>query len=309
MSEELRDKSLYNSIDFKTTQIVEGFMTGFHKSPFHGFSVEFAEHRLYNTGESTKYIDWRLYARTDKLFVKRFEEETNLRAMFVLDTSSSMFFPYNQNSKIEESNKFSFSIYACGVIMQILYKQRDAFGLSFVSENIDYISPIKTNLAHKQYLFTLLENKIKSKEEKLSKITCIDKALHSLSEQIHRRSLFIIFTDLFSDSFSAEELIDSLRHLRHNKHEVILFHVFDYKKEVNFDYKMGYYRFIDVESGNELKINPEDIRNQYAEIIKRRLDLIKSECNKLKIDFVQADINKGFDQILFPFLIKRSKLK
>lgn len=261
MSEELRDKSLYNSIDFKTTQIVEGFMTGFHKSPFHGFSVEFAEHRLYNTGESTKHIDWRLYARTDKLFVKRFEEETNLRAMFVLDSSSSMFFPYNKTQKEEKNNKFSFSVYACGVIMQILYKQCDAFGLSFVSKEIDYISPIKTNLAHKQYLFTLLENKIKTKEN-LSQITCINKALHSLSEQIHRRSLFIIFTDLFSDSFSAEELIDSLRHLKHNKHEVILFHVFDNQKEVNFDYKMGYYRFIDVESGEELKINPEEIRNQ-----------------------------------------------
>lgn len=308
MSEELRDKSLYNSIDFKTTQIVEGFMTGFHKSPFHGFSVEFAEHRLYNTGESTKYIDWRLYARTDKLFVKRFEEETNLRTMFVLDSSSSMFFPYNQTQKEEKNNKFSFSVYACGVIMQILYKQRDAFGLSFVSKEIDYISPIKTNLAHKQYLFTLLENKIKTKEN-LSQITCINKALHSLSEQIHRRSLFIIFTDLFSDNFSVEELIDSLRHLKHNKHEVILFHVFDNQKEVNFDYKMGYYRFIDVESGEELKINPEEIRNQYTDAIKQRLDLIRSECNKLKIDFVQADINKGFDQILFPFLIKRSKLK
>lgn len=308
MSEELRDKSLYNSIDFKTTQIVEGFMTGFHKSPFHGFSVEFAEHRLYNTGESTKHIDWRLYARTDKLFVKRFEEETNLRAMFVLDSSSSMFFPYNKTQKEEKNNKFSFSVYACGVIMQILYKQRDAFGLSFISKEIDYISPIKTNLAHKQYLFTLLENKIKTKEN-LSQITCINKALHSLSEQIHRRSLFIIFTDLFSDSFSAEELIDSLRHLKHNKHEVILFHVFDNQKEVNFDYKMGYYRFIDVESGEELKINPEEIRDQYTDAIKQRLDLIRSECNKLKIDFVQADINKGFDQILFPFLIKRSKLK
>ena len=308
MSEELRDKSLYNSIDFKTTQIVEGFMTGFHKSPFHGFSVEFAEHRLYNTGESTKSIDWRLYARTDKLFVKRFEEETNLRAMFVLDSSSSMFFPYKESSKIEESNKFSFSIYACGVIMQILYKQRDAFGLSFVAENIDYLSPIRTNLAHKQYLFTLLENKIKQ-DNKLSKITCLDKALHSLSEQIHRRSLFIIFTDLFSDSFSAEQLIDSLRHLKHNKHEVILFHVFDGDKEINLDYKQGYYRFIDVENKMELKITIEDIKKQYTQAIKDRLELIKSDCNKLRVDFVAADINKGFDQILFPFLIKRSKLK
>jgi uncharacterized protein (DUF58 family) len=283
-------------------------MTGFHKSPFHGFSVEFAEHRLYNTGESTKHIDWRLYARTDKLFVKRFEEETNLRAMFVLDSSSSMFFPYKESSKIEESNKFSFSIYACGVIMQILYKQRDAFGLSFVAENIDYLSPIKTNLAHKQYLFTLLENKIKQ-DNKLSKITCLDKALHSLSEQIHRRSLFIIFTDLFSDSFSAEQLIDSLRHLKHNKHEVILFHVFDGDKEINLDYKQGYYRFIDVENKMELKITIEDIKKQYTQAIKDRLELIKSECNKLRVDFIAADINKGFDQILFPFLIKRSKLK
>lgn len=303
MSEDLRDKSLYNSIDFKTTQIVEGFMTGFHKSPFHGFSVEFAEHRLYNTGESTKYIDWRLYARTDKLFVKRFEEETNLRSMFVLDTSSSMFFPFK-----EDSNKLSFAIYACGVIMQILYKQRDAFGLSFVSENVDYVSPIKTNLAHKQYLFTLLEGKLKEKDN-LHKITCLDKALHSLSEQVHKRSLFIIFTDLFSDNFSTEDLINSLRHLKHNKHEVILFHVFDGKKEVDFNFKMGYYRFIDVENGKELKINPEEIRKQYVDITKNRLETIRSECNKQRIEFVEADINKGFDQILFPFLIKRSKLK
>ncbi|MBO7277127.1 MAG: DUF58 domain-containing protein [Bacteroidales bacterium] len=308
MSEELRAKSLYNSIDFKTTQIVEGFMTGFHKSPFHGFSVEFAEHRLYNTGESTKYIDWRLYARTDKLFVKRFEEETNLRSMFVLDTSSSMFFPYDSNAKKENSNKLSFAIYACGVIMQVLYKQRDAFGLSFVNENIDYVSPVKVNLAHKQYLLTLLENKLKEKDC-LSKPTCLDKALHSLSEQIHRRSLFIIFTDLFSDNFSIEDLIDSLRHLKHNKHEVILFHVYDNKHEVDFDYKLGYYRFVDVENGKELKVNPDEIRKQYIDITKNRLDTIKTECNKLKIDFVQADINKDFDQILFPFLIKRSKLK
>jgi hypothetical protein len=219
-----------------------------------------------------------------------------------------MFFPYKESSKIEESNKFSFSIYACGVIMQILYKQRDAFGLSFVAENIDYLSPIRTNLAHKQYLFTLLENKIKQ-DNKLSKITCLDKALHSLSEQIHRRSLFIIFTDLFSDSFSAEQLIDSLRHLKHNKHEVILFHVFDGDKEINLDYKQGYYRFIDVENKMELKITIEDIKKQYTQAIKDRLELIKSECNKLRVDFVAADINKGFDQILFPFLIKRSKLK
>lgn len=308
MSEELRDKSLYNSIDFKTTQIVEGFMTGFHKSPFHGFSVEFAEHRLYNTGESTRHIDWRLYARTDKLFVKRYEEETNLRAMFVMDTSSSMFFPYKEKTKLEQSNKFSFSVYACGVIMQILYKQRDAFGISFVSEDVDYLSPIKTNLAHKQFLFTCLEKKLEEKD-RLSKPTFLDKALHSLSEQVHKRSLFIIFTDLFSDNFSAEELIDSLRHLKHNKHEVILFHVFDKEKEVNLDYKMGYYRFIDVENGAELKINPDEIRSQYIEATKKRLDLVRSECNKLRIDFVEADINKGFDQILFPFLIKRSKLK
>jgi hypothetical protein len=192
--------------------------------------------------------------------------------------------------------------------MQILYKQRDAFGLSFVAENIDYLSPIRTNLAHKQYLFTLLENKIKQ-DNKLSKITCLDKALHSLSEQIHRRSLFIIFTDLFSDSFSAEQLIDSLRHLKHNKHEVILFHVFDGDKEINLDYKQGYYRFIDVENKMELKITIEDIKKQYTQAIKDRLELIKSECNKLRVDFIAADINKGFDQILFPFLIKRSKLK
>lgn len=302
--EELRR---YDSIEFKTGKAVEGFMAGLHKSPFHGFSVEFAEHRFYNSGESTKHIDWKLFAKTDKLFVKKYEAETNLRCMLVLDTSSSMYFPYDRKADFKNPTKFSFSVYAAACLCHLFYKQRDAFALSLVSENLEYYSETGTSFAHKQHIFTLFEQILSEKTK--NKTTGIDKALHKLAEVLHKRSLVIIFTDLFSVATSADELIESLQHLTYNKHEVILFYVCDKAKEIELDYKERPYRFIDVESGEEVKLTPSEIRDKYCEEVKAKAEYIRNQCNNMKIDFIEADINKGFDQIMLPYLLKRSRLK
>lgn len=308
MLERQEEFSRYDSIDFKTSKAVEGFMTGLHRSPFHGFSVEFAEHRLYNSGESTRHIDWKLFAKTDKLFVKKYEEETNLRCMLVLDTSSSMYFPYDRKADFDNPTKLSFSIYAAGCLCQLLYKQRDAFGLSLVSDSLEFCSETGTSFAHKRHIFTLLE-KLLSESPSKNKTTEISKPLHELAEVLHKRSLVVIFTDLFSTLTSGDELIASLQHLSYNKHEVILFYVCDKAKEVELDYKERPYRFVDVESGEEVKLMPSELKDKYSNDVRTKAEYIRNQCNNMKIDFIEADINKGFDQIMLPYLLKRSRLK
>ena len=148
----------YKSLDFFARQVVEGFITGLHKSPFHGFSVEFAEHRLYNSGESTKNIDWKLYGRTDKLFVKRFEEETNLRCQVLIDQSSSMYFPIERHGQFQSPNKLTFSVYASALIMELLMRQRDAFGLTLFSDKIDLQTEVRSNVMHQRYVYSIATN-------------------------------------------------------------------------------------------------------------------------------------------------------
>lgn len=308
MSDKIEDIIGYPSLEFVTNQDVEGFITGLHKSPFHGFSVEFAEHRLYNAGESTKNIDWKLYAKTDKFFVKKYEEETNLRCLLVVDNSSSMLFPIDKEPSFSNPNKITFASYACGVLVQMLSRQRDAFGLSLISDKIDLITDIKSNFGHKKYIFTLLEQLLKpyNKDNKLQ--TDIAPILHQLAEQVHRRSLIIIFTDLLSLKSDEKELISSLQHFKHSKHEVIFFYVNDQQKEIDLDYNNRPYRFIDIETSEEIKLNPQEIRKAYKEAIESKIRSIKTSCENIRIDFVEADINKGFNQILLPYIIKRTKM-
>ncbi|MFA7081317.1 MAG: DUF58 domain-containing protein [Bacteroidales bacterium] len=308
MSDRIENIIGYNSIEFVSNQIVEGFITGLHKSPFHGFSVEFAEHRLYNSGESIKNIDWKLYGRTDKFFVKKYEEETNLRCVLVLDNSSSMFFPIEKENSFNSPNKITFSAYASGVIIQMLSRQRDAFGLSLVSDKIDLITDIKSNFGHKKYVFNLLEDLIRPKDKEIKAQTNISPILHQLAEQIHRRSLIIIFTDLLSSQDSENEIIASLQHLKHCKHEVILFHVNDRNKEIDFDYKNTPYRLIDLETSEEIKLNPQDLREVYKKAILKKIKTIKDSCENIRIDFVDANINEGVDKVLLPYIIKRTKM-
>lgn len=297
--QELRELA---SIEVVSRQVVEGFITGLHKSPFHGFSVEFAEHRLYNAGESTKNIDWKLYAKTDKLFVKRYEEETNLRCHILIDTSSSMLFPYQK----KEQNKLTFSIYSAAALIHLLKKQRDASGITLFSDSIEFQTKAKLNAAHTRHLFAQLEN-ILHNQQPLQKRTVVAKTLHQIADTIHKRSLVVIFSDMMEHE-NEEEIFDALQHLKHNKHEVILFHVRHKKLEQDFDFDNRPYKFVDMETGEELKINPNNVREIYKKSINDFFTRIKLKCAQYKIDFVEANVEDDFKDVLVPFLLKRRKL-
>jgi uncharacterized protein (DUF58 family) len=291
----------FKKLELFAKKVVEGFITGMHKSPFHGFSVEFAEHRLYNTGESTRHIDWKLFARSGKLFVKRYEEETNLRCQIVIDISASMQFP-----KDSENNKLNFSIYSAAALCELLKQQRDAFGLTlFENEIVKHFAP-KGSPSHQKLIYNSLEEILDKNFE--SKNTSAAKTLNQIAEIIHQRSLVIIFSDMFDNSSENDELFSALQHLKYRKHEVILFHVVDKSKEIDFEFENKPYHFIDLESGEDIKLNPSQIKEQYQQSINQYKDLLKLKCGQYKIDFVEADINKGFDNILYTYLVKRNKM-
>ncbi len=298
----------FGSLEFIARQVVEGFIVGLHKSPFHGFSVEFAEHRLYNTGESIKHIDWKLYGRTDKLFVKRYEEETNLRCQIVIDVSSSMYFPIKDKISIDNPNKITFSTYSAAALIYLLKKQRDAFGLSLFSDHVEKHTQARSSSTHQKYIYSEMEKLLRPIPATSKKTTSATEALHEIAENIHKRSLIIIFSDMLDTSASPDELFSALQHLRHNKHEVILFHVVDKTKEIDFDYDNRPYKFVDMETGQELKLTPNEVRDSYRKISSDYKNELKIKCGQYRIDFVEADINQGLEQVLLPYLLKRGKL-
>ncbi len=298
----------FGSLEFVAKQVVEGFIVGLHKSPFHGFSVEFAEHRLYNSGESIKHIDWKLYGRTDKLFVKRYEEETNLRCQLILDVSSSMYFPVMETISIDHPNKITFSVYAAAALIFLFKKQRDAFGLSLFSDHIELHTPTKSSSVHQRYLYTELEKLLTPLSVDAQKKTSATQSLHEIAEKIHKRSLVIIFSDMLENISKSEELFSALQHLKHNKHEVILFYVNDKQKEIDFEFENRPYKFIDLEKGDELKITPNEIKEIYIKKITAFKNELKLRCGQYRIELIEADINQGFEQILLPYLLKREKL-
>lgn len=291
----------YGNIEFLAKQLVEGFITGLHKSPFHGFSVEFAEHRLYNTGESTRYIDWKVFGKTDRLYVKRYEEETNLRCHLLIDTSSSMYYPEKSNGKM------TFSIMAAGALAYTLQKQRDAVSLTTFSEGIEIQTPIKSTASHIHKIFLDLDSLLQ--KPKPNKRTSVVETLHEIAEKIHKRSLVVIFSDMFDDINNTERLFSAMQHLRHNLHEVLLFHVTDKNTEEEFNFEERPYEFIDLETGEKVKVQPSQVKTHYQAAIKEFYHDLRLKCGQYKIDFVEADISQGFDQILSAFLVKRGKMK
>ena len=298
----------FGSLDFIAKQVVEGFIVGLHKSPFHGFSVEFAEHRLYNSGESTKHIDWKLYGRTDKMFIKRYEEETNLRCRIILDVSSSMYFPVKDKISIDNPNKITFSIYAAAALIYLFKQQRDAFGLSLFSDRIEQHTQVKSSGIHQKYLYAELEKLLTPIPVTEHKKTSATTALHEIAEKIHKRSLVVIFSDMLDNTSSVDDLFSALQHLKYNKHEVILFHVYDKLKEMDFDYENRPYKFIDMEGGQEVKLTPSEVRELYVKKTADFKNKLKLKCGQYQIEFIEADINRGFNQILLPYLLKREKL-
>lgn len=297
----------FSNLELIAKQVVEGFITGLHKSPFHGFSVEFAEHRLYNKGESTKHIDWKLYGRTDKLFIKRYEEETNLRCQLIIDDSSSMYFPMPDGKELKQ-NKITFSVYCAAAMIELLKRQRDAVGLSVFSETVEVHTPAKSSSLHHKILYHELEKRIQLHDVNEHKKTSAITALHQIAESIHKRSLVMIFSDMMDSKANADELFSALQHLKHNKHEVILFHVIDKKKEMEFDFENRPYRFVDMETGEEIKLHPNEIKEFYLSQMAEYKKELMLKCGQYKIDFVEADINEGFDQVLMPYLMKRTRM-
>lgn len=296
----LEQLAAFDNLDFLARQVVEGFITGLHKSPYHGFSVEFSEHRIYNTGESTRNIDWKLYARTEKLFVKRYEEETNLRCQLVIDASGSMYFPNQQESKLR------FSVYAAAALLHLFKRQRDAVGLSVFAESLEVHLKARSSAAHHQLMLAELE-KLLGSNARQQGTRAID-ALHEVAEIAHPRSLVVVFSDMFEPGAHADALFAALQHLRHNKHEVLLFHVLHGPQELELSYENRPHVFVDMETGSELKLNPVSIQAAYRERIHQFKQDLLLKCGQYRIDFVEADVSAGFYPVLQQYLMKRSRL-
>ena len=305
LRDEVNKTSGFKNLELLAKQVVEGFIAGMHKSPFHGFSAEFAEHKIYNRGESTRHIDWKLFAKTDKLFTKRYDEETNLRCHIIVDNSSSMHYPEVKQFSIDSLNKIGFSALAAASIMHILKKQRDAVGLSIYSDTYDYYSPEKGSDRHHRMLLDQLSNMVVSKS--FQKTTNTYEYLHQIAEKIHRRSLIFLFTDMFQDGIDDVKLFDALRHLKYNKHEVVLFHVMDKEKEFNFDFDNAPKRFVDVETGEHIDLYAENVKQNYEKAVSSYFEDIKLKCGQYQIKYVEADINESFNKILTTYMLERQK--
>lgn len=293
------------NLELLAKQVVEGFITGMHKSPFHGFSVEFSEHKLYNKGESTRHIDWKLFAKTEKLYTKKYEEETNLRCHLIIDNSASMHYPTIKSQSLDNLNKIGFASVASASLMEILKKQRDAVGLSIYADTYEYYAPEKGSERHRKLLLNQLENLLI--KPTTTSTTETYQYLHEIAEKIHRRSLIFLFTDMFQTTKDQEELFDALRHLKHNKHEVVLFHTYDAKHEFDFDFDNAPKKFVDVETGEEVNIYAENIQEKYTNLVQTYFNDLKNKCLQYKIDYVPVDINKGFNDILTAYIISRRK--
>ncbi len=299
------DSSKFNfsKLNILANQIVEGFMSGIHKSPFHGYSAEFDEHRLYNKGDSVKFIDWKLYAKTDKLYVKKYEDETNLRCHFILDCSSSMHFPSVSHFDVDQMSKYTFSSLAVLSLINILLKQNDAFGISLFSDKIDFSITEKSSYNHLQIITNQLQEHFLNKKD--IKSTDTQTNLHYIAENLKRRSLVFLFSDMFQNDLKNEKIFEALRYLKYNKHQVILFHTTDFNKEINFEFSDLPRRFFDVETQQKIDLYPELVRDEYKEAVMGYKNELINKCRQYKIKYVNADINNGFEKIITSYLLEK----
>ena len=292
----------FRHLELLAHQVVEGFISGMHKSPFHGFSAEFAEHKVYNSGESTKHIDWKLFAKTDRLYTKQFEEETNLRCHIIIDNSSSMHYPYLKESQHFYESKIGFSVLASAVLMNLLKKQRDAVGLSVFSDTYEYYAPEKGSDRHHRMILNALEGLLE--QPKVSKTTDSITFLHQIAEKIHRRSMIILFTDMFQAG-NEEALFSALQHLKHNKHKVVLFNVFDAKTELGFNFDSAPRKFIDVETGEEVAVFANTFQQDYEKEVANYFKKLVLRCAQNRIQYVPVAVGENFEKILLTYLVEK----
>ncbi|CAM3545393.1 DUF58 domain-containing protein [Zobellia roscoffensis] len=307
LQSELNETSLFSNLELLAHQVVEGFISGIHKSPFHGFSAEFAEHKIYNPGESTKHIDWKLFAKTDKLYTKRYEEETNLRCHMILDSSASMYYPTVKNLSTNNLNKIGFGVLAIAALMNVLKRQRDAVGLSVYSDSYNFYSPEKGSERHHQMLLAKLSGI--SLDTKPAQQTETYTYLHQIAENIKKRSLIFLFTDMFQTSADDEKIFEALRHLKYNKHEVVLFHLLDQSTEYHFDFDNTPKRFLDVETGEHIDLYSSNIKEAYEQSVASYFEDLKLKCAQYKIKYVEADVQGDFSKVLNTYLVERQKFK
>jgi uncharacterized protein (DUF58 family) len=303
---QIKTISSFQHLELLAYQVVEGFISGMHKSPFHGFSAEFAEHKLYNSGESTKHIDWKLFAKTDRLYTKRYEEETNLRCHLIIDNSSSMQYPKLTNNDNFYQNKIGFSVLAAAVLMNLLKKQRDAVGLSIYSDNYEFYAPEKGSDRHHRMIINKLEELLEERKE--TKTTDTVTFLHQIAEKIHRRSMIVLFTDFFQLT-TNDKLFTALQHLKHNKHKVVLFHVIDKKTEINFDFDNHPRKFIDVESGETINIFAENVKETYQKNVEKYFAELALSCSQNKIKYIPVAVDEGFEKVLTTYLVEKQSFK
>ena len=283
--------AMLDSLSMRAKMVVEGYIIGQHRSPYHGFSVEFAEHRSYEPGDEVRHIDWKLYGKTNKLYVKRYEEETNLRAHLILDTSKSMDYASGNVSKLQ------YGSYLLAALSYLMINQQDAAGVVLFDESIRSFIPPKSNPSHLNTLLNVLDVNTPGTDTK------IEPVLHEMAERIKKRGLVIIISDLFDD---PDNIINGLKHFRHNKQEVILFHILD-RNELEFDFNSRT-KFVDMESGEELTTDPWHVKNDYKNLIKNLQDYYKTHCRLNLIDYVPLFTDDSLDKGLNEYFNKRQKL-
>lgn len=282
--------------------VVEGFITGLHSSPYKGFSVEFAEHRNYVAGDNIRHLDWRMLGRTDRLYVKQYEEETNLRAQIVLDVSRSMLY---QHGKV--LSKIQYGAYLTAVLAYLMTRQQDAVGLTTFDDQLRLDMPARTSPRHFGEMMHQLEQLCDAVEatsvQAEPQISQVADTLHRLAERFKRRCLIVLISDLYDD---PEAVIRALHHFRHRRHEVIVFHVFD-PTELNLDFRETM-RFIDMETGMQLQVDPAYVREDYLRQIHEFTERYRHACNDCQVDYVMTDTRVPYDLMLSRYLSKRSHL-
>ncbi|MGE5479695.1 MAG: DUF58 domain-containing protein [Chloroflexota bacterium] len=280
------------NIELRARLVVEGFITGLHKSPYHGFSVEFAEHRHYRPGDEIRYLDWKVYARSGKYYIKQFEEETNLRAVIALDASKSMDFASKGNIR-----KFDYGAYLAASLSFLMLKQRDACGLALYDTELRKYLPPNSKPSYVREILKTLETAAPSGS------TGSASSLNALADRIKRRGLVIVISDFFDD---PDSVLTALKRFRHSDHEVIAFHTLD-PREIDFKFGSSA-NFVDMETGEEMITQPFQISRSYSRAVSEFIETIKKGCLNHNIDYFLIDTSMSFDRALIEYLTKRKKM-
>lgn len=283
--------SRLSNMELRARLVVEGFITGLHKSPYHGFSVEFAQHRQYMPGDEIRRLDWKVYGKTDRFYVKEYEEETNLKSYILLDTSGSMGYGSGAVTKLQ------YGAFLASALTYLMLKQRDAVGLALMNHKIERYIPPRSVMG---YLHVILRTLVHAEpcEE-----TAISGVFHELAERIRRRGLIIVISDLFDE---PDRVLSGLKHFRHRNHEVLLFHVLD-PLELSFEFgKEATFR--DLETGDEMVTQSWHLQADYQEQMQRFIADFRRICRQERIDYVQLDTGRTLDTALVEYLIKRKRL-